>query len=126
MKKAITLSNLLSLSRVILSPGVVYLMLAGKAHLFIAFVIFVLASITDFFDGYAARRYNTQSPLGAFLDPLADKVLIFSTFFGFYLLDLVALWMVVAIVLRDVGITILRITMLKQGRQLVWLNYCND
>ena len=119
MKNAMTLSNLLSVTRIILAPVIVLLVVAGNLSILIAFIVFFAAGLTDYFDGYLARKLNTKSALGAFIDPLADKVLIFSAFFAFYLINQIDLWMVIAIVARDVIVTVLRIIMLQSGCQLI-------
>lgn len=77
----------------------------------ISLVIFAVAALTDFFDGYIARKYRVESKFGIFLDPLADK---FLTIAGFVCLpflnpDQFPLWAIVLIVIRDLGITGLRI-----------------
>jgi len=119
MKSTITLSNLLSVSRIILAPIIILLMFAGNMSLITAFILFLAASLTDYFDGYLARKFNTKTLFGAFVDPLADKVLLFGAFFAFYLIKQIDLWMVTAIVARDIVITMLRIIMLKSGCQLI-------
>ena len=78
----------------------------------------MLASITDAYDGYYARKYNVETEIGNFLDPLADKILVSSAFISFYLLGLIDLWMVAVILLRDLLITLLRIAMKRNGYSL--------
>jgi CDP-diacylglycerol--glycerol-3-phosphate 3-phosphatidyltransferase len=75
-----------------------------------AVFLFVLASLSDYYDGVLARRFGVRSRLGQYLDPLADKVLILGTFIALALEapDLVPWWAVVAIALRDVVVTIFR------------------
>ena len=70
---------------------------------------FCLASLTDWLDGYLARRWNQMSALGALLDPIADKVLILGTFLAFIQLRLVPAWMVLAMLLRELLITGVRL-----------------
>jgi CDP-diacylglycerol---glycerol-3-phosphate 3-phosphatidyltransferase len=74
-----------------------------------AFLIFSLASITDWLDGMIARRYNLITDLGKLLDPLADKILISTAFISLIELKLAPMWMVVAIIAREFLITGLRI-----------------
>jgi len=78
----LNLPNILTLSRIIIIPMVVTLMMFdGAAMRWTACVLFTLAGITDFFDGYFARRANLISPFGRFLDPIADKLLVAAVLF---------------------------------------------
>jgi CDP-diacylglycerol--glycerol-3-phosphate 3-phosphatidyltransferase len=70
---------------------------------------FLLASVTDWLDGYLARRWHQTSPLGALLDPIADKVLVLGAFLAFVQLRLIPAWMVLIIVLREFLITGVRL-----------------
>ena len=79
----------------------------------------MVASITDTFDGYYARKYNEITKEGKFLDPLADKILVLSAFLSFAFLDLIAFWMVVLIILRDFFVTLLRIILERRGQSMV-------
>ncbi len=74
------LPNKLTLTRLILIPFFIAVFYLGffTGHYFVALGIFTVASITDFFDGYIARKYNMITDLGKFLDPIADKVLVLS------------------------------------------------
>jgi len=88
----------------------------------IALVIFIVASITDAYDGYYARKYDMVTPQGEFLDPLADKILVSSAFISFAIMGLVEYWMVVLILFRDLFVTGLRMAMKKKGFHLVTSN----
>ena len=113
------LPNALTIFRVILTPFFIYLLFSSSMYSNLyALIIFILASVTDAFDGYYARKYNIETEFGNFLDPLADKILVSSAFISFYLLDLIELWMVVVILSRDFFITCLRIVMKKNGQSL--------
>ena len=113
------LPNVLTIFRVILTPFFIYLLFSSSMYSNLyALIIFILASVTDAFDGYYARKYNIETEFGNFLDPLADKILVSSAFISFYLLDLIELWMVVVILSRDFFITFLRIVMKKNGQSL--------
>ena len=113
------LPNALTIFRVILTPLFIYLLFSSSTYSnFYALIIFILASVTDAFDGYYARKYNIETEFGNFLDPLADKILVSSAFISFYFLDLIELWMVVVILSRDFFITCLRIVMKKNGQSL--------
>ena len=74
-----------------------------------ALVVFLLASATDWLDGYLARRWHLQSVLGALLDPIADKVLILGVFLTFVQLRLIPAWMVLIIAFREFFITGVRL-----------------
>ena len=84
----------------------------------IALAIFIIASITDAFDGYYARKYNQISPEGEFLDPLADKILVSSAFISFAILGLIEYWMVALIIFRDLFVTGLRMIIESKGRSM--------
>jgi len=73
-----TVPNMLTMSRVAAAPGLalVFVVFARPAADIIAFVLFALAAVTDFFDGWLARRWAQESPLGRMLDPIADKAMV--------------------------------------------------
>ena len=73
--------NILTLSRIFLA-GVIFLLLTRPEGYFLAFILFFVAGITDYFDGYLARKYNLTSQIGEILDPIADKILIVFVLFG--------------------------------------------
>ncbi|MDA9903793.1 CDP-diacylglycerol--glycerol-3-phosphate 3-phosphatidyltransferase [Gammaproteobacteria bacterium] len=77
----ITFINLLTFSRVLLA-AIIFLLLMSSDGYLMAFVLFLIAGITDYFDGYFARKYNAVSQLGEILDPIADKILILFVLFG--------------------------------------------
>ena len=118
--------NLLSLSRVLLTPVFLYFLLFSSfSHAkLISAIIFTLASITDAFDGKIARKYGYETRLGVFLDPLADKFLVLSAFFSFVFIGDVHLWMVVLISFRDIFVTILRMIMEAKGITMVTTKLC--
>ena len=104
-----SLPNQLSVLRIILSPVFLYLFLSEnifskKLSLF----VFFIAVITDWYDGWHARKFGLESTFGIFIDPLADKILTSMAFIGFYILNIMPLWMVIVIVVRDIVITLLR------------------
>jgi CDP-diacylglycerol--glycerol-3-phosphate 3-phosphatidyltransferase len=80
-----------------------------------AALIFVIASITDFFDGYIARNFNASSKLGEILDPLADKMLTLGAFLGLMYLDRANPWAIYLILIREFFITGLRVVMASEG-----------
>ena len=100
----------LTLARILLTFAVMALsFMPGWMAKAAALLLFVLASLTDWLDGYLARRWNQCSPLGALLDPIADKVLILGTLLAFVQLRLVPAWMVLIVVLREFLITGVRL-----------------
>lgn len=104
-----TIPNILSIIRIILSP--VFLMFFLKDDPFskrISLVIFFVAVLTDWYDGWHARKYKSITNFGIFIDPLADKVLTSFAFYLFYILGFMPLWMLVIIVIRDIFVTIVR------------------
>jgi CDP-diacylglycerol--glycerol-3-phosphate 3-phosphatidyltransferase len=101
--------NKLTVLRIALTPVLVFLLSReGLAYRYTSFAVFLLASLTDWYDGYAARKFGRVTEWGKFLDPLADKVLVLTMFFIFMSLGLVKGWMVAVITARDVVITGLR------------------
>jgi CDP-diacylglycerol--glycerol-3-phosphate 3-phosphatidyltransferase len=83
-----------------------------------AALIFVLASVTDFFDGFIARRWNQMTKLGAILDPLADKMLTLAAFLGLMMIDRANAWAVYLILTREFFITGLRVMAVGEGRNI--------
>lgn len=104
------LPNQLTVLRIILTPIFLFLFLYESQLLKqISLIIFLAAALTDWYDGWLARKFNYITSWGKFWDPLADKILTSSAFFGFAMVGLIAHWMVSVIVLRDLLITLLRV-----------------
>jgi len=104
------LPNQLTTLRIILTPVFVYMFLSGDSQLMqFSLVVFFIAAITDWYDGWLARKFNYITTWGKFMDPLADKVLTSAALFSFVYLGILELWMVVIIVFRDVFVTGLRL-----------------
>ena len=95
-----TLPNLLSLLRLALVP--VFLILIITDHSITAFLVLAVASITDWLDGYLARKLNQVTRIGALLDPAADRLYIFATLIGLAVTGAIPLWLPVVVVSRDV------------------------
>ncbi|MBS1902807.1 MAG: CDP-diacylglycerol--glycerol-3-phosphate 3-phosphatidyltransferase [Bacteroidetes bacterium] len=104
-----SLPNQLTALRIVLAP-LFYILFAVAAppHYGWAVGVFIVAAVTDWYDGYFARRLGKMTPFGAFFDPLADKVLTSVAFVAFAATGLVPWWCVVLIVLRDVYLTVFR------------------
>lgn len=105
-----TVPNQLTALRILLVPVFVVLLLQVDPWFkLFGVLVFAVASLTDIYDGYHARKYGVETRLGAFLDPLADKLLITAAFLLYVWMGYLVLWMVVLVVVRDVVITALRI-----------------
>lgn len=120
MKVTVNLPNQLTILRIALTPVLLYMLgidtLAGR---YLAFFIFLIASLTDWYDGYVARRFGDITKWGKFLDPLADKILVLSTFFALAATGMIATWMVAAMAGRDLAVTGLRSYALYKRQQVV-------
>ena len=92
--------NTITLIRIILIPFFVDLMIYGYHGA--ALVVFIIACLTDALDGMVARLTNTRTELGAFLDPMADKLLIVTSFITLAVLGKIPIWLVIIVVSRDV------------------------
>ena len=111
------LPNKLTLLRICLIPVFVILMLSQVSNFFlISCIIFIIASITDFLVGKIARKYNLVTDFGKFMDPLADKLLVLSALICMIEYDLVAGWMVIIIVARELTVSILRAIAADNGK----------
>lgn len=105
-----TLPNQLTILRIILSPVFLAFFLSPEILLKqISAAIFVIAALSDWYDGWLARKFNYITSWGKFWDPLADKILTSTAFIGFTMVDLIPYWMVVIIVGRDIIVTLLRV-----------------
>lgn len=122
------LPNKITILRIILIPIFIFLLLynfSGEIvllgsrkidiNIFMATIIFIIAAITDFLDGYLARKYNLVTNIGKFLDPLADKLLVCSAFIVMIELNLIPSWFVVCVITREFAVTGLRMLALEQG-----------
>ncbi|MFQ6611557.1 MAG: CDP-diacylglycerol--glycerol-3-phosphate 3-phosphatidyltransferase [Fidelibacterota bacterium] len=111
-----TVPNILTILRILLTPFFIVCLFADFPFAKIwALVIFVIASTTDAYDGYYARKYNAITDSGRFLDPLADKILVSSAFISFAVMGLIDFWMVGLIIFRDLFVTGLRMIISAKG-----------
>lgn len=110
------LPNQLTVFRIILTPIYFILFLSKDSTLIqISFLIFIIAAITDWYDGWLARKFNYITDWGKFWDPLADKILTSTVFLSFVIVGILNLWMVLLVILRDVIVTLLRILADNKG-----------
>lgn len=110
--------NKLTVARMILVPFLVIFMLTGwgrEANRWICLAIFVAASVTDWFDGHLARKYNLITNFGKFMDPLADKLLVCSAMICMIELDRLPAWVVIIIIGREFIISGLRLIAAENG-----------
>lgn len=104
-----TLPNQLTILRILLTPLFVLLFISESMVLNqVSVMVFFVAALTDWYDGWIARKLGKVSRWGIFLDPLADKILTSAAFVAFAWLGIAQWWMVWAIVIRDLSITLLR------------------
>lgn len=118
-----TLANKITITRFLLIPVMVLFMaipmngmvLGMQLNIFIAGVIFAIASFTDFLDGYIARKYNQITTFGKFLDPIADKVLVITAMIFLVGTTRIAFWGVVIVIFREFIITGVRLLAVEKG-----------
>lgn len=119
-----TLPNQLTILRIILTPIFLYLFLSKDPFLIqISLIVFFVAALTDWYDGWLARKFNYITDWGKFWDPLADKILTSTAFLGFVFVGLLELWMVILIIFRDLIVTLLRIYAENRGYNFVTSYY---
>jgi CDP-diacylglycerol--glycerol-3-phosphate 3-phosphatidyltransferase len=105
-----TLPNQLTILRIVLSPVFLFFFLSEIIWMKqVSVAIYIVAVLSDWYDGWLARKFNYITSWGKFWDPLADKILTSTAFIGFAVVDLIPWWMVIIIVGRDVIITLLRV-----------------
>ena len=96
-----SIPNLITLGRILLVPIVVWA-IATPGAMWIAFVLFVAAGVSDAVDGFLAKRFGMTTELGAYLDPLADKALIVSIYLTLGVNGFIPRWLVIMVVSRDI------------------------
>jgi len=117
--------NILAMIRLLLAPVLFFFLINQDANIFkgihqswlhyFAAFIFVIASATDFFDGYVARTFNQITTIGKILDPLADKMLTLSAFLGLMMIGYASPWAIFLILTRELFITGLRVSAVSEG-----------
>jgi cardiolipin synthase len=98
----LSIPNLITLARILLVPVVVWAIASGQ--MFSAFVLFLIAGISDAVDGFLAKHFGMASTIGAYLDPLADKALIVSIYVTLGIVGTIPLWLVILVASRDIMI----------------------
>lgn len=110
-------ANKLTMLRVAAIPVFIVLLYQDFSHhLWAALAVFVLASITDFIDGYVARHYHLVTDFGKFMDPLADKLLVMSAMAWFVEAGWMPAWAFFIVIARELAVTGLRLIAVEQGR----------
>ncbi|MBS2969057.1 CDP-diacylglycerol--glycerol-3-phosphate 3-phosphatidyltransferase [Metabacillus sp. KIGAM252] len=122
------LPNKITVSRILLIPVFMFIMLFPfdwgmvtilgtemPASQFTGAMLFIIASVTDWIDGYYARKYNLVTNLGKFLDPLADKLLVSAALIILVEMGLAPAWMVIIIISREFAVTGLRLILANEG-----------
>jgi cardiolipin synthase (CMP-forming) len=94
------IANLITLARILMVPIAVWSLITGQYVL--AFTIFIAAGVSDGVDGFLARRLQIKTELGAYLDPLADKALLVSIYMVLAILELIPVWLAIAVATRDI------------------------
>ena len=116
------LANKITMFRVILAFVFVMLFIPALDKIWwiklLALIIFIFAAVSDFLDGFIAKRDNTVTDFGRLMDPIADKILVLSAFGAFLQLNLIELWMFIIIVSREILVTSLRLFALNKGKVL--------
>ena len=114
-----TLASKITLVRVVMIPAFLVTMYlsGGQAGMWmlISLVIFIVASLTDFIDGYIARRYNQTTDFGKFLDPLADKLLTIAAMTMFCEWGVFPAWALMIVLTREFAVTGLRLVAVQKG-----------
>lgn len=112
-----TTANKITIVRVILVPVLVLLMyLDFPGHIYWALGVFIVASLSDFADGYIARHYDQVSDFGKFMDPLADKVLVLAAMAVFVEWNVMPAWVLIIVLAREFAVSGLRLVAVDNGR----------
>ena len=124
----LNLPNALASLRILLAPLMFWVILNPQVftdngyhiswNYYFASLLFVLASATDFFDGYIAREWNQMTMLGAILDPLADKMLTLAAFLGLMMIGEASAWAIYIIIVRELFITGIRTIAVSEGLEV--------
>ncbi|GMB10922.1 MAG: CDP-diacylglycerol--glycerol-3-phosphate 3-phosphatidyltransferase [Candidatus Improbicoccus devescovinae] len=123
MKLINNMPNFLTILRIFLTPVICFLLFSNLKFKFLtAFIIFCIASLTDYLDGNLARRTNPTN-FGKFFDPIADKILMFSSLIGLLVQNMINPWVIILLLSLDFIVMFLRILMAQRGRVLAANKY---
>lgn len=111
-----TTASKITLARVAMIP--IFMVVLSLGYNWAALAVFAVASLTDFVDGYIARHYNQVSDFGKFLDPLADKLLVFAAMLIFLQWGRMPSWAVMIVLTREIAVSGLRMVAASSGRVL--------
>ena len=100
--RGLNLPNLITIARILLVPVIVWAI--GSGEMLFAFILFLVAGISDAVDGFLAKRFGMTSEFGSYLDPLADKALIVSIYVALGIVEALPRWLVILVVSRDIMI----------------------
>lgn len=115
-----SIPNQLTIIRILLTPVFIfYFLKGGVVNIRIASLIYLIASLTDWYDGYIARKMHMVTRLGQFMDPLADKILVSSALIVFAYENYLQWWLVIIIIARDFLVTGLRLFALYIGKPII-------
>ncbi|MGV2998704.1 CDP-diacylglycerol--glycerol-3-phosphate 3-phosphatidyltransferase [Streptococcus suis] len=116
MKKE-NIPNALTVGRILVIPIFILLLTVWKDALshYLAAIIFALASVTDYLDGYLARKWQVVTNFGKFADPMADKILVMTAFIMLVELGFAPAWVVAIIICRELAVTGLRLLLVENG-----------
>lgn len=99
-------ANIVTIIRILIVPGLIISLVnyigGNDLYRIFAIVLFSIASISDFLDGFIAKVFNQETELGRFLDPVADKLLLISTFVMLVVVKLIPVWVVIVVITRDI------------------------
>ncbi len=116
MLKNLNLPNKLTLSRIIIAPIYLAIMLASfNHHYLVAGIVFGIASLTDFFDGMLARKYNQITVFGKLCDPVGDKMLFLAALIALVKIEMCSSWIIMIVISRDFIVTSLRMVAIDQN-----------
>ena len=115
----VNVANVLTGLRIVLVPVFLAALFVGDGHetywRVVAFIVFTVAVVTDRFDGAIARSYGMVTEFGKLADPIADKALIGAALIGLSLLGDLPWWVTIVVLVREVGVTVLRLVVIGRG-----------